>query len=462
MDLAAADNTGDGRLRRRRAAITFVTPLVLAASSMVWTINQPTRHLASCVVEYGREPNQRADNPANAEEWYRTQDYLLASNATLSRVVKELGLDRDRAFLEARPGQRLGGAADLAVTKLSERITVMRIPDTRLVRVHVEDPDPKRAARVANAIVEAYLEKSRLDRIESARRAADWVNEQIAATSARVATSDRELQTYLEGQQQSGLPLPEQQAIVAAEIKQLHQLLTEARVERITQEARLATLKPAEQAVDPFDVHTVEVDGHEQVKRLRAEYQDVLLKQRELGAAQGADGQAAQLAQVKVDALREQMRKVVDGIITTAKSGVSTATAVESQLRAALQQSHAQARRLQLQQLQYDRIVRTRAEGETLLKALGEVSPAAEVSLSAARVVDPATAAPRPVPAPLVRNGLLWALFGVPLGLLLSLLAGRHKRLRISSSPEEDPRARDGAASLGEEPRRDSEQPHEA
>ncbi len=395
------------------------------------------------MLDYGKEPlltpgaaAPRGPAPIN-EEWYRTQDVILTSNAVAERVVQELRLDRDPSLIAGAPGRDPDSVKMQAAAKLRERLAIEVLPRTRVVRLSVEHTDPRRAARIANAVVEAYLRKALEDRVSTTERALGWVREQIGATRQRLEQTDVEIQTVLE-QREGPVLLPgDRQAALTDEIKRLTQLITEARLRHIELAARLARLKGAAQSDNPFDVRAAELDQSEEVKQLRSAYLALVLQQPDLEADRESRADDVRIGHKKLDVLWGRMQSSVSGVVRSAQAELGEVQQIEKELQASLDRANAAGRELQYQQLQYGRLARERDENETWLKALRERSSAVGLAtasgVSDAKVIDPAT----PPVEPVRPRVLLGAAAGALAGLLLSLLASALLALRPLATPRE-------------------------
>jgi succinoglycan biosynthesis transport protein ExoP len=421
---------------RKRVGWLVTGALTCALAGALWAAQQPASFRAVCVLDYGQEPvtaaaggSQRAG--PGSEEWYRTQDVVLASHVLAERVVQTLHLDRDRTFAGSGAPRDPEAMRRDAASALRARLSITPLPQTRVVRVAVEDADPKRAASIANAVVDAYLNKAVEDRVAGTERALAWLSEQIGTTSRRLADTEVEIQTYLERQEGPALAPEDRQAVLTDEIKRLTQAITEARLERIGLSARVAKLKSAAQTDNPFDAHTQEIDDSDEVKQLRAAYLSFVLERESLPAGQPPGEPHQPLGQKKLDALWSRMQSTLDGIVRSAQAELTAVQQVETQLESALERANAAGHALQRQELEYGRLNRERAEADQWLKALRERSSAAGAATAAgmlnARVIDPAVPPLAPQPPALLPGAALGALAGTLLSSLALLLASRAR-----------------------------------
>jgi len=128
------------------------------------------------------DPERRTENPTDSMT-IESQVEILQSDAIVEAVVGKLGLADDPSFV-ANGRSFLGEALSLlsSVTNrpiLSPTRQAMRIVHNNLgvarsglsavIRVYYLDKDPERAARIANAVADAYVNS----RVDARRKAAE-------------------------------------------------------------------------------------------------------------------------------------------------------------------------------------------------------------------------------------------------------------------------------------------------
>ncbi len=119
----------------------------------------------------------------SSREYSETQLRVIQSRAVASRVVEKLGLQQDAAFLGlAKVPEDPSARKDLldrfdAADILQNRITVVPVRDSRLVKVVVQDESPQRAALLANEVAAAYLEENLALKLRMTESAARWLEE---------------------------------------------------------------------------------------------------------------------------------------------------------------------------------------------------------------------------------------------------------------------------------------------
>lgn len=349
----------------------------------------------------------------STDEWYRTQDVLVASRSVAQRALAGLrhrtkGTARDRGSQSRAEPSRMG------------ELEVKRIPGTSVVTISARDASPERAAAFANAIARAYIERWQEERLSGREHALKWLAEQMQQARAQLNNAEHELLSSVVGARGLGMPLPEQQVLVEEEIRRVHGDLGAVTLRRIEAAARFNKLKNA-QREDPVNVRTAEIQADESVRALQIELAKALVKQRELDAAAGSESVTAQSGRVRVEALRSQLEGALDGVVRAAQAELTHAQQVEQQLEALLKAAAERVREIQEKRLTSDRLERERRQAEQLLAKLREQAAGARAAdlagMGHPTLIDEAVppAAPEPLSwgTHLSAAALLGALFGI-------------------------------------------------
>lgn len=222
-------------LLRRRRLIMLATALALLVGILANAFST-TLYRASSTIRIDREPSKvlgvevpGAEDMRDNRDFYQTQFELLRSRALASQVVQRLGLDEPQqsALLlgDAVPEDAQTRRQALE-TALLQHIQVESLRNSRLALVSYLHPDPAYAAKLANAIVEAFRDLS----LEQRRRV-------VEETRLRLQ------QSLLEWQ---GKP--------AAEQAQQHNLLQQLRRELDNLGLAYAALRSHVSVVDPATI----------------------------------------------------------------------------------------------------------------------------------------------------------------------------------------------------------------
>lgn len=188
------------------ALIVFsMSPVYKATSTLLIEQQQPK--LPSVGELYGLAGNDK--------QYYLTQMELLKSRKLAGYVIHGLKLDSNQEFLPKEGGFQPvsdlkawlslgdGGAEedhtlDLVVAEFQGRLSVSLIKDTQLISVSFEAESATLAAKVANALGNAYIDDQMASRLEMTQKATGWMEQRITVLKGKLEQSEQTLQFYKE------------------------------------------------------------------------------------------------------------------------------------------------------------------------------------------------------------------------------------------------------------------------
>jgi hypothetical protein len=144
--------------RRRSWGIVLLTLGIGMLAAGLYQALTPALYEAAARVraeEYTRAPDSVPGNPAHEPFFSPSQFEVLQSAAVLSNTVETLHLNRDWSGREA--GGRTLDNPEL-VALLRQRLNLRRVPGTSLIEIRITSERPGEAARIANAVADAYHE----------------------------------------------------------------------------------------------------------------------------------------------------------------------------------------------------------------------------------------------------------------------------------------------------------------
>jgi polysaccharide biosynthesis transport protein len=198
---------------RRHWKLAAVTCLVgLAAGSIHYAVT-PKEYMATAVLQIERRnltPLGSAQNPWLENYWnmefYPTQYELLQSRGLAEKVVRNLELMEDPQFNPGAAAGRDGGSAATAeddeamlgalADGLRGGLSVEPVRNTQLVRLSYRSSSPDRAAKVANAFAEAFIDMGVEDRYTTAGKASSFLASQIETLKAEIQDREAQLQAF--------------------------------------------------------------------------------------------------------------------------------------------------------------------------------------------------------------------------------------------------------------------------
>jgi polysaccharide biosynthesis transport protein len=345
-------------------------------------------------------------------DFYNTQFKVLKSKGLGEKVVKHLKLDDQPPFKDNPEAGSL----------FMSHVGVEPFPETRLVNVSVTHTSPKEAALWVNALADVYIESSLEGRVETARKAYEWLQERLAATQASMREAQDKLFKSYEGQD---LFVPEGSvSAVSTSIAKLNEDYISARTRRIAIEAAVQQVRDMRAAGQSLDtIPQVAADSvilglNTQIAGLNVDLSRLLEKYKT--AHPEVQKVEAQLAEI-----RKSRAARAEGIVGGLQAEYVQLQKRESELKSAIdgQKSLATTQSRKASELE---ALKKEAESskslyDVLLQKLNESDIAASIRSNNVSIVEKASPPASPIRPDKKRIALLGTLLGLALGVGLVL-----------------------------------------
>jgi polysaccharide biosynthesis transport protein len=206
-------------LRQRAWLILLVSGLFVAAAIAFLALTPP-RFVATAQIivdprglqVLDKDINPRAQNPDAHVPLIESEMRVLKSTKVLDLLIDREGLERDPEFTGGRWSPvgalkslvtdlfgRERRAPDLRVAvlnELDERVAVRRAERSFVIDITVMTRDPEKSARLANALVHAYMEESAAAQAESARRSGEALSSRLEELRGRVRDAEDRVEQF--------------------------------------------------------------------------------------------------------------------------------------------------------------------------------------------------------------------------------------------------------------------------
>jgi capsular exopolysaccharide synthesis family protein len=439
-----------GILKKRRWLVAIFCLAVVGPVLAVSLLSTPIYSAETVLLIEPSDPEvidikQVVSSPLSwGEDYYNTQHEILRSRSLAVRVVRDLQLDEEPAFMDgdAGPVSWVMGLAHIPLhwiwteffedTDLSEEevdswladlyldeLWVEPIRSSRLVRLYFNSADPELAARVVNAHAAAYIEQGLELRKRASREARVFLEEKLVELRARVEESEAALNAYR--REHEIVSLDDKSNVVIERLADLNERLTEAEAERIALEADATLIRNRQAEWLPAVIESPLVRTLKaQLVELEGEHASMSRRFRP-GYPRRAELEA-QIGEIRAR-LNHEIRSIVGGI----ESAFIAAQANERELRGRLQAQKDQALRLKDASVEYA-ILEHDAETsrqlyDSVRERIKETGMAAELRASNVFVIDPAHPPLEPAWPRTGRNLAFGLLLGLMGGVGLALLA---------------------------------------
>lgn len=186
------------------AMTMLVTPRYQATASI--QIDQQSTNILG---DSGQQSLQQADAWQDADRFLQTQVDVLKSRALALSVVQDMNLATNDDFVRqmgVKPAERPAGALSLQDTKqeqiikiLSDNLKIELPRNSRLAAISFTSPDPKVAARIANAFASDFIMFNMKRKFGSSTYARNFLESQLNETRSKLEQSERALLDYARG-----------------------------------------------------------------------------------------------------------------------------------------------------------------------------------------------------------------------------------------------------------------------
>ena len=206
-------------LWRKRWQIIVPTLLTALAAFIVVQLITPKYFSEARIFIEGRsnvylrpDADKITTDPTIDAEAVASQAQIILSRDLALEVIKKLKLgdlpEFDSTLNGVSPIQSILGMLGLVKDPLSltheervlnayyDRLTVSPLEKSRIINIDFLSADPELAARVANAIAEAYLERQRQASQDQAKSAGDWLAGQIETMRQKVEAAEAKVEDF--------------------------------------------------------------------------------------------------------------------------------------------------------------------------------------------------------------------------------------------------------------------------
>ena len=340
---------------RRQYQIFIVVPIAAVALGLIYLAVTPPLYTAATTVlidgsalrALQNQLQPSGDAPLDTVQ-VGSQVEILASDKIALAVIRELGLAEDPEFAG---GIRIplwpwsvgaGSKADKEQRALDEfdiHRSISRVERTYALNISYTSRSPDTAAKIANAIADAYLNDQLEAKYQTTRRASAWLQNRINELKAQVMAADQAVLEFKKnnnivdfgGTNGTAGAGPSSRLIGEQQLFDLNSQLSAARV--ATNEAR-ARLERIEQ-VRKLDVGEAAVSDslrNEVITRLRNQYLDLSAREANWSSRYGRDHQAASNLRDQMEELRRNISAELTRVAASYQSDFEIAKTREETL----------------------------------------------------------------------------------------------------------------------------------
>ncbi len=271
-------------MSRRRWEILTVAFVVLTLTAL-YTFKMKPVYQATAQLEIDSESpliqslKDLSENLPTDEAFLQTQVKVLQSDNLAWQTIQQLGLAQNPAF--APEAWRAGsGGADPRLARgqlmreFSGDVSVTLVRNTQMVEVSFESTSPDLAARVANTLVNNYIEYDFHKKYDATRQASGWMEQQLDELKAKVEKSQEALVQY--ERTNSIVNVNDKQNVVEQRLSDLSKDLSAAQSDREQKEALDGMVKASPDQVALLAQNELLQKLEEKYADLKSQYVDAL------------------------------------------------------------------------------------------------------------------------------------------------------------------------------------------
>jgi len=433
----------DTLLRRRWAVAAFFVVTVSVVT--LFTLKQPKIYQATSTViienqapqVLGQQVQDVVDVGSGSvwanKEYFETQFNIIRSRKLAQKVVAMLGLDHDEAFLgldkitDPKLREAMREKADPAAL-VQGGVSVEAVRDSHVVNIHFTDRDKERAARICNAVVEAYVQHNIDHKSDVSRTAATWLQDQLKSLEEQLRTSEVTLFNYKRNNDLVDESFENKQNLSQQKLASITGALNTVQQHRAELSAKVDAIHAALKSSDPLALESLpEVEKSTDITAMRQKLLEAKLELDQLQVRYGPEFPKLKEATDKVASLKDALSAEQKRVVNSSLNEYKIVTATEDNLIKLLHDAKSDAFDVNKKEMDYKRLAREEENNQRLydlvLKRLKDIdlsgiNTANNVYQLDAALVPGAPIKPR-VPSQIALGAILGLLGGLGLAFFL-------------------------------------------
>src|SRR3984885_13408872 len=349
-----------GIVRRQYLVILFVGVLTMALA-LIYVVTATPRFMAVAtmfidrgkVQPFAQQQQMLVDSPMDSAA-IESQLQILKSDAIALSVINSLHLADDPEFggpidkstffglFHSSDKNSSSDRSRNALASFEKRLSASRVGISFVIEISFISNRPEKAAQIANAIVEAYINDQLEAKYEITRRANDWLQGRLGELQRQSTASDHAVADFKA--KNNLVNVGNGQSSDEQQISQLNTQLLEAHAQTSTAQARLdrieQVIKAAGDLNDPSTGTVADTLNNQVINQLRTRYLELVNRESDLSARVGSNHLAVINMQRQIREIRSSILDELKRISETYKSDFEIAKQrqvdVEKRLEAAI------------------------------------------------------------------------------------------------------------------------------
>jgi len=352
-------------------------------------------------------------------------EFMRPQNMIAQLAQRGLGIIRSMVRLGPPPAAvEEAGVPRGVVEEFGKRLSVDRVADTFVIAIGFTSEDKQRAADVANAVSNAYLEEKLDARYESVRRASTWLEGRLAELREKAVASDQLVEQYKRENGIIDTNAGNGQLLSDAQLSDLSARMVEAQKETATRRARYDQIAQMIASGNP-NASVVDSLASSVINEMRQQYSRIAQQEADISRRYGAEHEAAQKARRQMEDINGLILKELGRIAQVYKSDLEVALKQEADLSQQLETSATRSSDIAEARVRLRELERNAEADQNLYESFLDRYKSAlqqqSFPITDARVLTQATPAQKKSSPKSVITMALAGLGGLALGLMLAL-----------------------------------------
>ncbi len=425
----------------RRKLVLLGTVVLITGLALFYSLKQTPLYTAEALIHVQNREAQVVELTGVVEELVaepatiESEIERINSRAFLRRVVEQLGLVGDKEFNAKLSGEDEGSIFDVinplrylgaggessaetnladadqlalptldpaalelseVISNFAERFGVAQIGRSYVIALRITSEDPAKAAKIANAVADEYLESQVEAKYAAAQRATDWLSRRIEELRGEVLEAEAKIVEY---RSKNEIVDTEKGSPVTMQLTQLNTQLALAQAQRAEAEARLTQTRSLVNGGGGIQA-AAKVLTSPLMAELRIQETELVRRISELSAEYGERHPQMVNLQGELGSVRGKMDDEVQRMMQGLSNEVEVARARENELLGNLQSVRNDAATLDLAEVELRDLTRgaetNRQLFETFLTRFREIVEQQELQEADARIMSAADTPGRP------------------------------------------------------------------
>jgi len=393
---------------------------------------------------------------ANDIRAFETAKQKMLTRELAAHIVRELNLDANDTFLMPVPFLSFHNittrffdtspAIDItnlsqaeriskAVSVLQSNISASIIRNTSIILLSYSDPDNRLAAKIVNQAMKSFIALNVDRKNETSQIASNFISKQVDSAKNRLQQSEQALVQYARS---ADITITgDENSLISKSIAEINSALSEAIQQRLSAERYSLQVKAgnAQSLPEVFQSDAVQITK-QKIAELRASYQEKL-------STLKPDFPEMQRLNAQIQELSRQVNLEISSISKSVDIKFEQAIAKENALRNELAKLDQQQSDFQNKNIQYTILKReadsNRAQYETLITKLNDISVGSKLNISNASIIDDAIPPLTPIYPNLLLNLLAsFALFTAIAGIVIYVLEALNNQFSSTEQIEQE------------------------